>query len=91
MWQKPFILHCLHISNCRTECYEVNYSNLPFSLEIPVFIGIPGECMKDEGKTSYRISKFWYDCYLRSWYDCFSDHWNLDLIFCLPKALLCPD
>ena len=91
MWQKPFILHCLHISNCRTECYEANYSNLPFSLEIPVFIGIPGECMKDEGKTSYRISKFWYSCYLRSWYDCFPDHWNLDLIFCLPKAHLCPD
>lgn len=91
MWQKPFILHCLHISNCRTGCYDANYSNLPFSLEIPVFIGIPGEYMKDEGKTSYRISKFWYSCYLRSWYDCFPDHWNLDLIFCLPKALLCPD
>ena len=57
----------------------------------PVFIGIPGEYMKDEGKTPYRISKFWYDCYLRSWYDCFPDHWNLDLIFCLPKAHLCPD
>ena len=57
----------------------------------PVFIGIPGEYMKDEGKISYRISKFWYSCYLRSWYDCFPDHWNLDLIFCLPKALLCPD
>lgn len=57
----------------------------------PVFIGIPGEYMKDEGKTSYRISKFWYSCYLRSWYDCLPDHWNLDLIFCLPKAHLCPD
>ena len=49
MWQKPFILHYLHISNYRTGYYEANYSNLPFSLEIPVFIGIPGEYMKDEG------------------------------------------
>ena len=24
-------------------------------------------------------------------YDRFPDHRNLDLIFCLPKALLCPD
>ena len=31
-----------------------------------------GECMKDEGKTSYRISKFRYPCFFRERNDLFS-------------------